>query len=32
MYSGSMQEIEITGMENKLLIKTIRELQLEKLQ
>ena len=32
MYSGSMQEIEITGMENKLLIKTIRELKLEKLQ
>jgi len=31
MYSGSMQEIEIAGMENKLLIKTIRELKLEKL-
>jgi hypothetical protein len=32
MSSGSMQEIEITGMENKLLIKTIRELKLEKLE
>jgi hypothetical protein len=32
MYSGSMQEIEITGMPNKLLIKTIRELKVEKLQ
>jgi hypothetical protein len=32
MYGGSMQEIKITGMENKLLIKTIRELKLEKLQ
>lgn len=31
MYSGSMQEVEIAGMENKLLIKTIRDLKLEKL-
>ena len=32
MYSGSAQEIEIAGMENKLLIKTIRELWVEKKQ
>ncbi len=31
MYSGSIQEIEIAGMENKIIIKTIRELWLEKL-
>ncbi len=31
MYSGSAQEIEITGMENKFLIKTIRELWVNKI-
>ncbi len=31
MYSGSIQEIEITGMETKFIIKTIRELWLDKI-
>jgi len=31
MYSGSIQEIEIAGMENKLIIKPIRELWLDKI-
>ena len=31
MYSGSMQEIDITGFENKMLVKTIRELWIEKI-
>ncbi len=31
MYSGSMMEIEIAGMPNKLMIKTIRELWFEKI-
>lgn len=32
MYSGSAQEIEITGMENKFKIKTIRELWVNKIK
>ena len=32
MYSGTMQEIEISGMKNKLLVKTIRELEISKIQ
>jgi hypothetical protein len=32
MYSGTMQEIEITGFENKFLAKTIRELWLERIR
>jgi len=32
MYSGTIQEIEIAGMKDKFLIKTIRELNLEKIQ
>jgi hypothetical protein len=32
MYSGTMQEIEIKGMKDKLLIKTIRELTIDKIQ
>ncbi len=31
MYSGSMQEIEIKGFDNKFLIKTIRELWVDKI-
>lgn len=32
MYSGTMQEIEVTGMKDKFLVKTIRELEVEKIQ
>lgn len=32
MYGGSMQEIEVTGLDNKFLVKTIRELWVEKIQ
>jgi hypothetical protein len=32
MYGGTIQEIEITGMENKFLVKTIRELWVDKIQ
>lgn len=32
MYSGTMQEIEVAGMKDKFLIKTIRELEVEKIQ
>jgi len=31
MYSGTIQEIIITGMENKFLVKTIRELWVDKI-
>lgn len=32
MYGGSMQEIEVTGLDKKFLVKTIRELWVEKIQ
>lgn len=32
MYGGTIQEIEITGMENKMIAKTIRELWVDKIQ
>ena len=32
MYSGTIQEIEVKGMKDKFLIKTIRELEIEKIQ
>ena len=32
MYGGSMQEIEVKGLDNKFLIKTIRELWVDKIQ
>ena len=32
MYSGTIQEIDIRGMKDKLLVKTIREIQVEKIQ
>jgi len=32
MYGGTIQEIEVTGMDNKFLVKTIRELWVEKIQ
>jgi hypothetical protein len=32
MYGGTMQEITVTGMQNKLMIKTIRELWVDKIQ
>jgi hypothetical protein len=32
MYSGTIQEVEVKGMNNKILIKTIRELSLEKIR
>jgi hypothetical protein len=32
MYSGTIQEIEVAGMKDKFLVKTIRELNLEKIQ
>ena len=32
MYSGTIQEIEISGMKDKLLIKTIRELEISRIQ
>jgi len=31
MYGGTIQEIEVRGMEKKFLIKTIRELRVEKI-
>ena len=31
MYGGTIQEIEVTGMQNKFLVKTIRELWVDKL-
>lgn len=32
VYGGTLQEIEITGMQNKFLVKTIRELWVERIQ
>jgi len=32
MYSGTMQEVEVKGMKDKFLVKTIRELEVEKIQ
>jgi len=32
MYSGTIQEVEVAGMKDKFLVKTIRELNLEKIQ
>jgi hypothetical protein len=32
MYSGTIQEIDVAGMDNKFLVKTIRELWVEKIQ
>ena len=32
IYGGTIQEIEVTGMKNKFLVKTIRELWVEKIQ
>jgi hypothetical protein len=32
MYSGTIQELDIQGMKDKLLVKTIRDIQLEKIQ
>ncbi|MCJ7820558.1 MAG: hypothetical protein MUP53_05090, partial [Bacteroidales bacterium] len=32
MYGGSIQEIEVTGMTDKFLVKTIRELWVDKIQ
>jgi hypothetical protein len=32
MYSGTIQEIEIAGMKDKLLVKTIRELEINRIQ
>jgi hypothetical protein len=32
MYSGTIQEIEINGMKDKFLVKTIRELRLDKIK
>jgi len=32
MYGGTIQEIEVTGMPNKFLVKTIRELWVDKIQ
>jgi len=32
MYGGTIQEIEVTGLDNKFLAKTIRELWVEKIQ
>ncbi|MDP4265774.1 MAG: hypothetical protein Q8941_24870, partial [Bacteroidota bacterium] len=31
MYSGTMQELDIRGMQNKMLVKTIRNIQVEKI-
>ena len=31
MFSGTMQEIEVSGMQDKFLIKTIRELRVERI-
>lgn len=32
MYSGTIQEIEVKGMKDKFLVKTIREIEIEKIQ
>jgi hypothetical protein len=32
MYSGTIQEIEVTGMKDKFLVKTIRELEVNRIQ
>jgi hypothetical protein len=32
MYSGTMQELTISGMKDKMLVKTIRELNVDKIQ
>ena len=32
MYSGTIQEIEVKGMKDKFLMKTIRELEISKIQ
>jgi len=32
MFSGTMQEIEVTGMKDKILVKTIRELEVNRIQ
>jgi hypothetical protein len=32
MYSGTVQEIEVKGMKDKFLMKTIRELTIDKIQ
>jgi hypothetical protein len=32
MYGGTIQEIEVPGMENKFIVKTIRELFVERIQ
>jgi hypothetical protein len=32
MYGGTIQEIEVPGVPNKFLVKTIRELWVEKIQ
>ena len=32
MYGGSIQEIEVAGMADKFLVKTIRELWVDKIQ
>jgi hypothetical protein len=32
MYSGTIQEIEVKGMKDKLIIKTIRELEVSRIQ
>ena len=31
-YSGTMQEIQVKGMDNKFLVKTIREIRVDKIQ
>jgi ribosomal protein L19 len=32
MYSGTIQEIEVAGMKDKILVKTIRELEVNRIQ
>jgi hypothetical protein len=32
MYSGTIQEIEVKGMKDKFLMKTIRELEIRRIQ
>jgi hypothetical protein len=32
MYSGTIQEIEVKGMKDKILMKTIRELEIKRIQ
>jgi hypothetical protein len=32
MFSGTIQEIEVAGMKDKFLMKTIRELEIKKIQ